>query len=69
MAFWDHAAKKRLRQLPKFSAAVSSLSFNHDGTKLAIGVGYMHDGGLGDKASKNTIYIREIGDEAKVRSK
>ncbi|KZS96413.1 WD40 repeat-like protein [Sistotremastrum niveocremeum HHB9708] len=69
VAFWDHAAKKRLRQLPKFSAAVSSLSFNHDGTKLAIGVGYMHDGGLGDKASKNTIYIREIGDEAKVRSK
>jgi hypothetical protein len=33
---WDPVAKKRLRQLPKYPAPISALSFNADGTLLAV---------------------------------
>lgn len=36
VSIWDTAAKKRLRQLPKYPGSITSLSFNSDGSKLAI---------------------------------
>ncbi|KAH9470998.1 hypothetical protein Pst134EA_004908 [Puccinia striiformis f. sp. tritici] len=36
VSIWDSAAKKRLRQLPKYPGSITSLAFNSDGSKLAI---------------------------------
>lgn len=45
VSIWDSAAKKRLRQLPKYPASISSLAFNCDGTKLAIGCSLIEEEG------------------------
>ncbi|KAG4302311.1 hypothetical protein PCK1_001583 [Pneumocystis canis] len=37
VALWDGVAKKRLRQYPKYPAAISSLAFSNDGKYMAIG--------------------------------
>jgi len=83
VSIWDHKVKKRLRQYPKFSNPVSSLSFNCDGTRLAIGVGYMWDQGseglkgpvAGVAGETKTaerampeVGIRKLGDEVKPRN-
>lgn len=68
VCFWDHTAKKRLRQTPRYREAVSALAFNSTGTKLAVGVGYMWDEGEeGGKRSRPGVVIREVGNEVKVR--
>ena len=69
MSIWDHKLKKRLRQYPKYNAAVPSVSFNADGTKLAVGVSYnWDDGEEGAKtAERPAVFIRTCGDEVKVR--
>ncbi|PLW13882.1 hypothetical protein PCANC_14356 [Puccinia coronata f. sp. avenae] len=36
VSIWDSAAKKRLRQLPKYPGSITSLAFNSDGSRLAI---------------------------------
>lgn len=74
--------KKRLRQYSKFNNPVSSLSFNCDGTRLAIGIGYMWDQGAeglkgpvagvaGETKTAERVMpevgIRKLGDEIKVR--
>ena len=69
MSLWDHTAKKRLKQYPKYSSAVNSLAFDHTGTHLAIGISYAWDQGAeGAKKDdgKVEIRIREVGDEVKV---
>ena len=70
VSIWDHKLKKRLRQYPKYNAAVPSVAFNCDGTKLAVGVSYTWD--EGEEGSKNTerpaVFIRAAGDEVKVSS-
>ncbi|KAF9457547.1 WD40-repeat-containing domain protein [Collybia nuda] len=67
VSIWDHKVKKRLRQYPKFNGPVSSLSFNCDGTKLAIAVSYTWDEGeAGLKtAERPMIAVRKLGDEVK----
>lgn len=68
VSIWDHKLKKRLRQYPKYQAAVPSVAFNHDGTKLAIGVSYNWDEGEeGTKtAERPAVYVKTTGDEVKV---
>lgn len=72
ISVWDHTAKKRLRQYPKYHNAVNDISFNNTGTKLAVGVSYGWE--KGESASKLadnvrvSVFIREIGDEVKVCS-
>ena len=68
VSIWDHKLKKRLRQYPKYQAAVPSVAFNCDGTKLAVGVSYTWDEGEeGSKtAERPAVYIRATGDEVKV---
>jgi len=64
VSLWDHTAKKRLKQFPKYDSAVTSLSFSPSGNKLAIGVSYAWDeqeAGLKKELEKNngrTVEIR-----------
>ena len=70
ISVWDHTAKKRLRQYPKYHNAVNDISFNTNGTKLAVGVSYgWEKGESASKLAENarvSVFIREIGDEVKV---
>jgi cell cycle arrest protein BUB3 len=68
VSIWDHESKKRLRQFPKYHSPVSSISFSHDGTKLAIAVCDVWDEGeeVSKQAKRPIIYIRTLGDEVKV---
>ena len=71
ISIWDHTAKKRLRQYPKYHNSVNDISFNTNGTKLAVGVSYgWEKGEPAAKLAENarvSVFIREIGDEVKVR--
>jgi cell cycle arrest protein BUB3 len=68
VSIWDHKVKKRLRQYPKFNNPVSSIAFNSDGSKLAIGVCYTWDEGeVGVKTAQQPMtVIRKLGEEVKV---
>lgn len=75
VSLWDHTAKKRLKQYPKYNSAVTSMSFSSSGEKLAIGVSYAWDEGE-DGAKKEAeakggkvveVKIRKVSDEVKVR--
>ena len=68
VSIWDHKSKKRLKQYLKYKPAVPSISFNSDGSKLAIGVSYNWDEGPDSAAAaeKPRIFIKDMGDDAKV---
>lgn len=68
VSIWDHESKKRLRQFPKCHSPVSSISFSHDGTKLAVAVCDVWDEGeeASKQAKRPSIFIRALGDEVKV---
>jgi len=68
VSVWDYKLKKRLRQYAKFHAAVTSVAFNSTGTKMAVGVGYLHEEGHGEKGSKSSIIIKSI-DDSKSKAK
>ena len=38
MSIWDHTAKERLQQYPKYTLGVQDIVFNADGSQLAVGV-------------------------------
>lgn len=42
---WNPMSKKRLRVFPKHPASIASLSFNRDGTYLAIASSYCYEEG------------------------
>ncbi|KAH9815526.1 WD40-repeat-containing domain protein [Melampsora americana] len=81
VSIWDSAAKKRLRQLPKYPASISSLAFNCDGSKLAIACSLIEEEGTVPTKSdsnetqsdepatanlpRNAIFIRSVVDESK----
>ncbi|KAF8641345.1 hypothetical protein AX16_010043 [Volvariella volvacea WC 439] len=67
VSIWDHKVKKRLRQYSKFNGPISSLSFNCDGTKLAISVSYTWDEGEEGlrTAERPAIIVKKLGDEVK----
>lgn len=69
VSIWDHTAKKRLRQYPKYALGVQDVAFNLDGSRLAIGVSYGWENGP-EQAAKSVgtaqVFIREMGDEVKV---
>lgn len=64
---WDGAHKKRLCQLPSFPTSVSSLSFNHDGTLLAVASSYTFEEGEKDHPP-DQIFIHSVAD-AEVKPK
>ncbi|KAJ4477524.1 WD40 repeat-like protein [Lentinula aciculospora] len=68
VSVWDHKIKKRLRQYPKFNNPVSSVSFNCDGTKLAIASCYTWDEGeQGARMERERpqVWIKTVGPEVK----
>jgi cell cycle arrest protein BUB3 len=56
---WDAKHKKRLINYTGYPTSISSLSFNHDGTLLAIASSYTFEEGEKDHPS-DAIYIREV---------
>ncbi|KAG8217019.1 WD40 repeat-like protein [Butyriboletus roseoflavus] len=69
VSIWDHKVKKRLRQYPKYSAAIPCVAFSCDGTRLAVGVSYTWDDGEeGAKtAERPAVWIRKTGEEVRPR--
>ncbi len=81
MNVWDGFNKKRLRQYPKYPSSVASMSFNSDGTSLAIASSYCFEEGEKECATDyecisdhmrshepDTVFIKSIAD-AEVRPK
>lgn len=67
-AVWDLSAKKRLRQLPKYPSSISCLSFNCDGTKLAVAGSSFLEEGTSKEGMINALWIRDgVLAECKVR--
>jgi hypothetical protein len=69
VSIWDHTAKKRLRQYPRYALGVRDIAFNVDGSRLAVGVSYGWENGA-EQAGKSVgtarVFVREVGDEVKV---
>ncbi|PVG01361.1 WD40 repeat-like protein [Serendipita vermifera] len=72
VSIWDHTAKKRLRQYPKYHNAVNAVAFNRTGSRLAVGVSYGWDKGQeGARLPENgrvSVFIRDVGDEVKPKT-
>ena len=64
---WDKDNKKRLTQLPGYPTSIASLSFNQDGTQLAIAASYTFEKGEMEHPSDG-IYVRDMLD-SEVRPK
>jgi cell cycle arrest protein BUB3 len=58
---WDGQHKKKLAQIQKYTTSISSLSFNHDGSQLAIAASYTYEQGEKDHAN-DAIYIHKVED-------
>ncbi|GAA5918177.1 hypothetical protein JCM1841_005289 [Sporobolomyces salmonicolor] len=72
VSLWDPAAKKRLRQFPKYPAPISALEFNCDGTRLAVAFSENDEGagsGSGGAGGGNGVWVRACGDECKPKAK
>jgi len=65
---WDGDNKKRISQFPSFSTSISSLSFNYDGSMLAIAQSYTWEQGDEAVRPKDAVFIRHIK-ESEVKSK
>ncbi|KAM0749023.1 putative nuclear pore complex subunit [Meredithblackwellia eburnea MCA 4105] len=69
VSLWDPAAKKRLRQFPKYPSPISSLEFNANGTKLAVAFSENDDGGVKGEKNGNGIIVRECFEECRPKAK
>jgi len=72
ISIWDHTAKKRMKQYPKFSNEISALSFSPDGSKLAIGISYEHDNGVPnaeDREKRQLLVKTTVMDDCKPKVK
>ena len=58
---WDPFNKKRLCQFHRYPTDISSLSFNRDGTMIAIAVSsvWLQEG---KEPQKDTVYVRHVTD-------
>ncbi|KAI8898596.1 WD40-repeat-containing domain protein [Globomyces pollinis-pini] len=69
VSIWDGLNKKRLRQYPAYPTSISSLSFNCDGTQLAVASSYTFEEGEKDHP-QDAIFLRSIAaNEAAPKSK
>jgi len=67
---WDGKNKKRLCQFRKYPTSIAALSFNHDGSQLAIASSYTHFNKQPPVNQKEQIFIRNISEvEVKPKSK
>ena len=66
---WDGRNKKKLTSIPKFPTSVAAMTFNADGSELAIASSYTFEEGEREHP-RDEIYIREILNyEVKPKSK
>jgi len=67
VSIWDISTRKRIKQIPKFRAAVQAIAVSKGGERIAIGCG----DGLedGDKPVNASVFVRMSGDEAKPKPK
>jgi cell cycle arrest protein BUB3 len=66
---WDGRNKKKLTTIPKFPTSVAAMTFNADGTELAIASSYTFEEGEREHP-RDEIYIREmLNYEVKPKSK
>ncbi|XP_070541282.1 mitotic checkpoint protein BUB3-like [Ptychodera flava] len=59
---WDGFNKKRLCQFHRYPTSISSLSFSHDGSVLAIASSYMYEQGE-QEHPEDAVYIRKVTDQ------
>lgn len=59
---WDGSQKKRLRQSQSYGTSISALSFNSDGTQIAIAASYTFEDGEKDHPP-DSIFIRQVVDQ------
>ena len=57
---WDALNKKRICQLPNYKTSISSLSFNNNGTIIAISESYTWETGNINNKINDNIYIRYV---------
>jgi cell cycle arrest protein BUB3 len=69
VSVWDPAAKKRLRQFPKYPSPISALEFNCDGSQLAVAYSEQDEGGLQGERNGNGIVVRACGEECRPKTK
>ncbi|XP_046844256.1 mitotic checkpoint protein BUB3-like [Xenia sp. Carnegie-2017] len=58
---WDGFNKKRLCQFHRYPSSISSLSFSHDGSSLAIASSFLHEEENANPP-EDAIYIRSVSD-------
>lgn len=73
VSIWDGQNKKRLVQFHRYPTSISSLSFSHDGSLLAIACSPMHayedKDTLREVTPPDTVFIRRVHEfEAKTKS-
>lgn len=61
VSFWDRVNRKRIRQLPKYTSSIASLSFNRDGQLLAVASSYGFEEGERESPA-SSIHIRAVED-------
>ena len=60
---WDPFNKKRLCQFHRYPVDISSLSFNWEGTMVAIAVSQVYrEEATSEKNEKNAIFVRQVSD-------
>ena len=59
---WDPENKKRLWKLRQYPSPVCSLSFNKEGSQLAIACSYLFEQGDAPSQPPTKLYIREVQD-------
>ncbi|GAA6027163.1 hypothetical protein JCM8097_002445 [Rhodosporidiobolus ruineniae] len=72
VSLWDPAAKKRLRQFPKYPSPISALEFNSDGTQLAVAFSENDEGagsGSNGLGGGNGVWVRTCGEECRPKAK
>eukprot|EP01080_Neovahlkampfia_damariscottae_P004397 gene4397-7772_t len=66
---WDGFNKKKLVSFSPYPTSISSLSFNYDGSLLAVASSYCFEKGEEEESTKNEIYVRRITNEKQVKPK
>lgn len=69
MYSWDHLAKKRLATVKNAPTSIASLSFNRDGTQLAIAASYTFEQGERERPADSIILHKVTDKEANVSAK
>lgn len=63
VSVWDARNKKKISQFRPGSTSVADLSFNCDGTKLAVACSYTYESGPMETTPPDSLLIRTIREE------